>query len=175
MKTLIQLTMVVGLLLLTGCVGPWYGSKKQYDSGNWHFLANNRDVQQRSQQQLAMEKLQAQPVITGTMTATGVVANPVASGKTASAGYKGIVVNNSSSRSYSFSIRGEVGGIEDKDYYLGPGQRALDEECYLLPGKYTVTIHDGGYQIGRPQVIDVGPRIKLFQNEKCHWYAVAKW
>lgn len=158
------------LLVLAGCVGPYYGNQGQYDKGNWRGWADNRQVNQRSRQQLALEKLRVQPVLTGTMTATGVVASAIAPapGTTAAAGYKGIVANLSSYRRYSFRLQ----GTESKSFYLGPGERVAD---YLLPGRYTASIYYGGDQIGQPHVFDVGVQEKFFQGEKCHWYLVAEW
>lgn len=172
------MTTVGLLIMLTGCVGPYYTNKAQYDKGQWYGLANNHDVSQMNRQQLALErdkmalsKLQAQPVMTGTMTPTGVVANSsaVASAQgTAPAGYEGIVANMSSQNRYTFRIRGP----ESRSFYLGPGERATD---HLLPGTYTGTVYQGGSQVGQPHVFTVGVQDKVFQNQKCHWFLFAEW
>lgn len=166
------------LVLIPGCVGPYYTNKAQYDKGQWYGLANNHDVSQMNRQQLAQErdtmalqKLQAQPVMTGTMTSTGVVANSsaVASAPgTAPAGYEVIVANMSSYQRYNFIIRGP----ETKSYYLGPGERVTD---YLLPGRYVVAIMYGTSQIGQSSVMHIGVQTMLFQNHLCHGYAVAEY
>lgn len=179
---------MLGLLfVLTGCIGPHFKDRAQYDKGEWKGWASHEDVGQiehqklaqkdgeaaleirRTRDKMALEKLQAQPVQTGTMTAGGVVANgTVAGGATAPAGYKGIVANLSSYRRYNFVIRGP----EDKSFYLGPGERTTD---YLLPGRYTATFYYGGEKAGQPHVFEVGAQERVFQGEKCHWYVFTEW
>lgn len=173
MKNKFKITLALALLAIaittSGCIGgPFYGNKSQYDKGRWHWWADNRSVYERDQQMLAVGKLQAQPVMVGTMTATGVVANVVApaSGKTAPAGYMGYIANNNQYRRYNLSIR----GVESRDFYLAPGQRIT---AYLLPGRYIATIDYGGTPIGRPYIFDVGPSEKNYLGEPCHWYLVA--
>lgn len=179
MKKTIKLLMMVGLLILiSGCVGPYYTNRQQYNNGRWVGLAGNHDIAQMDRQQFALErdkmalqKLQAQPVMTGTMTSTGVVANSnaVASAPgTAPAGYEGIVANMSSYNRYTFRIRGP----ESRSFYLGPGERVTD---HLLPGTYMGTVYQGGSQIGQPHVFTVGVQDKVFQNQKCHWFLFAEW
>jgi len=150
----------------TGCRSPFYGKKGQYDKGNWFGWADNQSVHERDQQMLAVGKLNAQPVMVGTMTATGIVASVVAPGATAPAGYMGFIANNNQYRRYNLILRGP----ENKSYYLAPAQRITD---YLLPGRYIATVDYGGRPIGQPYVFDVGPSEKNYLGEKCHWYLVA--
>lgn len=178
MKTFIQTTILAGLLLAgAGCImGPRYGDQEQYNRGRWHGWADNQGVNQRSQQLLAIEKLRVQPVLTGTMTSTGVVANatsPVPSGETALAGYEGIVANNSPYRTYNFIIRNIRVPESGTSFYLAPGQRAPKSLSYLLPGRYMATIDIDGRQIGQPYIFDVGPRKVFYLDREVHWYVAA--
>ncbi|MDO8668006.1 MAG: hypothetical protein Q7K35_02805 [bacterium] len=167
------LAAALGLLVFTGCVGPLYTKESQHPKGHGFGLFGSGSASQAEVNRLAIEKLKAQPVMTGTMTATGVVANATpasAIGKTAPAGYKGIVVNMSSYRRYTFLIQGP----ENKSFYLGPGERAPDSASYLLPGRYIASIYYGGSLVGRPDAFTVGVQEKFFQGP-CHWYVVAEW
>jgi Ni/Co efflux regulator RcnB len=189
MKSLIKILIaIIALVHLSGCIGPYFRDGAQYDRREWRGWADAHDIGQmerdklaaereraaierdKERDQMALEKLASQPVMTGIMTATGVVANTnaVASGKTASAGYLGYVANLSSYRRYNFVIRGP----EKKAFYLGPGERLTD---YLLPGRYTGSIYHDGSLYGPPHTFTVGVQEKIFQKERCHWYLVAEW
>lgn len=146
----------VGLLaLLTGCVGPYYTNKAQYDRGQWYGLAGNHDIAQMDRQQITMEqaklafdKLQAQPV--QTLTTNGV-----------SQGYLGVIANMSSYRRLLFKYTGPETGAE----YLGPGQQV---EKHLLPGDYSGDIIYGGQKIGWAK-FKSEPVEKGFLGKKVHW------
>lgn len=167
--TTLALALLAIVITTSGCIGPYYSNKNQYDKGRWHWWADNQSVYQRDQQMLAVGKLNAQPVMTGVMTSTGIVATAVAPAPgTAPAGYKGFVANLSSYRRYTLTVR----GTENKSYYLGPGQKVTD---YLLPGRYVATANYGGRVYGTPYFFDVGPQIMSFQGEACHWFLVAEW
>ena len=155
MKTLV-LTLMGLLVLLTGCVGPYYGKQGQYDRGNWYFLANNREVHQRELQQLAFQKLKDQPVRVGVST-NGVLQ-----------GFYG-VIDNPYYRTLEFKYWGPEHGSET----LAPGQRVYK---FLLPGKYTGRIYDGGRLVGWAEFASEVQE-KGYLGEKVHWkfYSKPRW
>lgn len=169
-KTMLMVTMA-GLLvaMTTGCdilMGPQrYRSQKQYDDGKWRGVADNRQVNQRSLDRLAIEKLRAQPVTVGLLTPTGVVTTVISPvpGKTVALGYMGIIQNFSTSQRY----RIEVDGPQRKIFNIGPGARVVE---YLLPGTYLVTSRNSsGYSLMRPYLLYVGPEEEDHYGQKCHW------
>lgn len=162
MKTkMFILTAIAGLLMLTGCVGPYYRSQAQYDRGKWLGLASNQSVAQKNRQQIALErdklaldKLQSQPVQTSAV-------NGVPQG------YLGVIANMSTYRRLLF----EYSGPEDGAEYLGPGQQM---EKYLLPGTYHGVIRYGGQIVGSV-TFKSEPVEKGFLGKKVHWIYGSEW
>lgn len=140
-------------LLLGGCTGAYFGKAEQHKKGDWYFLANSKETARIRQDQLALEKLKSQPVMT--RREGGVVE-----------GYKGMIANMSSYNRYNFKIIGP----ETKSIVLGPGERY--EDC-LIPGEYIAIVYQGGRKVGEHE-FTVSSQINTFLNEKVHWFVYAE-
>ena len=137
------------LLLSSGC-GAFYGNEKQYEKGNWYFLAGSSEVARIKQDKLAMEKLKNQP--TQTASKDGITQ-----------GYKGVIANLSWG-----TVNIHIDGPEKKRFFL---DRAQTQEEYLIPGRYAATAYYRGQVRGSWSFV-VGPEQHNFRGEKVHWYLV---
>ncbi len=148
-RNIILVSVIAGMaMLLSGC-GAFYGSEKQYQSGDWYWLADSSQVTRQLEDKLAFEKLRSQSQMTGSQ-------NGIPQG------FKGIVANLSRWR----HVNTVIIGPERKSYFLAPGQQVVD---YLIPGVYTAISYDGSMEIGRWN-FRVGAQINNFMNTPCHWY-----
>lgn len=143
MKNKIKLlAAMAGLLfLVTGCIGPRYGSEEQCDQGKFHGWATPREMARMKADKLAFAKLQAQPA--QTLTTNGVFQ-----------GYLGVIANMNTYRRLLFKYTGPESSCE----YLGPGQQ---DYIYLLPGDYHGEIFYGGQKVGWVDFTS-GPKMKKF-------------
>lgn len=153
MKTRVLAVAALTLVLLSGCIGPYFRDQGEYDNGVWYGVADSHEVARMKSDRLAFEKLKAAPVQT-----------EVKDG--ASQGYEGLVANLSGYNRYNFILTGP----ETKSYLLGPGERAID---HLIPGNYTAIVYQGSYRVGS-WTFKVGVQQSTFMNEKYHWYVYAE-
>lgn len=154
MKTIILL--IYCLVLLNGCVGPYYVSERQYDRGDWRGWADNQEVARNKSDRLAFEDYKkSSPTQNNTQKR------------------RGFVYNNSRTRDVNIKIYGSY--IRQKSFYLGPQEKVYWE---LFPGEYTAAIYDERGKIwGRPKTFSVGIQTHTVkvegQEEEVPWYVIS--
>ena len=147
-NSIFVLISVIISFFLSGC-GALYGNAKQYDNGDWYWIATSDEITQIKQDKLALYKLKNQPC--------------KVSQEMSNLGYKGVLTNFNSWTQYNFIISGP----EKKGYLLGPGESATDN---LIPGTYICTVYREGVIQGDPWTFHVTPQLHSFRGKKYHWY-----
>lgn len=141
--------------MISGCaIGPFHGSDKNYRSGNWWGYADTEEAADWESRQLAMKKLEQQPI-----------------DGTAVEGYRGVIANLTNDR-----INVKVVGPETKSYFLerrSAKDRQTLEYDRLVPGDYTAYAYKRGRQTGT-WAFRVGAEEKRYLGEKLHWYLVVQ-
>jgi len=155
---------IIALLILitSGCA--LYGNERQYEQGDWYWVATSEEVARIKQDKLALEKVTAIPAQTAQISSGKLIPSNQSGVQKAPAGFRGKVVNLDKYDKIYFEIKGP----EVKGYLLGPGQSVID---YLIPGKYKARISTTSrYKYTTLGTFNVNSRTHNFMGEEMHWY-----